>query len=163
MRYRDETQREIIAPDGRVIPVNPENRDYQDLVANGTVISPSLVVITSEMVNEVRDRKMSRFPYNGKIFQFDTDSQTNVAGAGTLALAAIMQGAQPGDFMWAGGNTPFVWLAEDNTAVQMDAQQTLQFAQAAAQWKRLHIYAARAIKDQGVEDIENSQLWPAGA
>jgi hypothetical protein len=50
----------------------------------------------------------------------------------------------------------------DNTPTVMDAQTMLAFAQAAASWKREHIYAGRAIKDLSPipADYAADGRWP---
>jgi len=124
---------------------------------------PAPIQIDSYSVNAERDRRLRSFSFAGKAFQFDADSKSNVAGAGTLALAAIINGAQPGNLRWADANRDFTWLASDNTVVTMDAQTTFAFAQAAAKWVSDHIYAARAIKDISPipSDYAADARWPS--
>lgn len=114
-------------------------------------------------VNAERDRRMSVFTFGGKQFQFDDASQLNISGAGTLALAAIINGAQPGNLRWSDAGKDFRWVAMDNTAVTMDAQTTFAFAQAAAKWKADHIHAARTIKDMSPipTDYADNARWPS--
>lgn len=118
--------------------------------------------ISADVTNE-RNRRLRTFSFGGKVYQFDDESQLNIAGAGTLALAAIINGAQPGNLRWADGSKDFAWLAADNTSVTMDAQTTFAFAQAAARWKADHIHAARAIKDLSPipEDYAANARWPS--
>jgi len=117
----------------------------------------------SSDINAERDRRLRSFVFGGKEFQFDGESQLNIAGAGTLALAAIINGAQPGNLRWADGSKDFAWLAADNTSVTMDAQTCFAFAQAAARWKADHIHVARAIKDISPipEDYADNARWPS--
>ena len=100
-------------------------------------------------VNAERDRRIQSFPFSGKTFDFcdGRGSDINIAGAGTLALAAIMAGAQPGNLRWADPANDFSWVAADNSTVTMDAHTTLNFAKAAADWKARHIRRARVLKD----------------
>jgi len=123
-----------------------------------TTRAPVAADVTAE-----RDRRLRTFTFNGKRFQFDPESKSNVAGAGTLALAAIINGAQPGNLRWADANRDFTWLAADNTSVSMDAQTTFAFAQAAAKWVSDHIYAARTIKDMSPipADYAADARWPS--
>ena len=115
------------------------------------------------MVTAERDRRLAMFSFGGRSFQFDGESQLNVAGAGTLALAAIINGAQPGNLRWSDAGKDFAWLAADNTAVTMDAQTTFAFTQAAAKWKADHIHAARSIKDMTPipSDYNANGRWPS--
>ena len=117
---------------------------------------------TSDHVNAERDRRMSQFPFGGMVYQFDNDSQANIAGVGTLALAAIINGSQPGDYRWSDVDADFYWLAADNTQTVLDAQMMFAFAQAAAAWKRDHIYAARGIKNLTPipADYAADSRWP---
>ncbi len=117
----------------------------------------------SHDVNDERERRLQTFTFNGKAFDFGGDSTFNIAGAGTLALAAIINGKQPGDLRWANPDRDFTWIAADNTAVTMDAQTTFAFAQAAATWKASHIIAARVIKDMNPipTDYAANARWPS--
>lgn len=118
--------------------------------------------LASDDVNAERDRRLSAFTYAGKAYDFDAGSRENISGAGTLAMAAIIVGAQVGDLRWADPSVDFVWIAADNSLIPMDAQTCLEFAQAAASWKAKHIYAARALKDLPSipADYKNDQYWP---
>lgn len=100
-------------------------------------------------INAERDRRLKTFTYNNKQFDFcdGRGSDINIAGAGTLALAAIISGKQAGDLRWADADRDFTWVAADNATVTMDAHTVLNFAQTAAAWKSRHIRAARALKD----------------
>lgn len=154
--------------DGASIPVAPGNRDYADYlewVAAGNNAAPyTPPPLTTNDVNAERDRRMAVFSFGGKDYDFDNESRQNVSGAGTLALAAIINGAEPGDYRWSDPDVDFVWLARDNTATLMDAQTTWAFAQAGAAWKRDLIYAARTIKDMqgGIPSdyATNEDYWP---
>ena len=83
-------------------------------------------------------------------------------GAGTLALAAMVNGAQVGDYRWADPESDFVWIANDNSLNLMDAQTTWAFASAAAEWRKKMIYAARALKDMDpipMDFASNNSYW----
>ena len=114
-------------------------------------------------VNEERDRRLKSFPFGGKIYDFcdSRGSDINIAGAGTLALAAIMAGAQSNDMRWANPDVDFKWVAADNSSVTMDAQTCLNFAKAAADWKAKHIRKARALKDMSPipADYASDSRW----
>lgn len=162
-RYASNDHMAVVAPDGRFIPVDPDNRDYAALVASGEDIAPyEAPPAGADAVNQERDRRIAVFPFGGRLYQLDGESQVNVAGAGTLALAAIIEGAQVGNLRWSDADEDFVWLAADNTATAMDAQTMFAFAQAAAAWKREHIYAARVIKSLTPipADYADNSRWP---
>jgi len=136
------------------------------VVSNGVVtrqVTTQSRPVTANDVTAERNRRLLTFAFNGRQYQFDPESKSNVAGAGTLALAAIINGAQPGNLRWADANRDFTWLAADNTSVSMDAQTTFAFAQAAAKWVSDHIYAARAIKDMNPipADYAADARWPS--
>ena len=60
-----------------------------------------------------------------------------------------------------GWDENFTWVAADNTTVKMDAQTTLNFGKAAADWKARHIRAARALKDMSPipADYASDSRW----
>lgn len=73
-----------------------------------------------------------------------------------------MNGVKPGDYRWHGGEEDFVWIAEDNSLVPMDAQTVIAFGQAMAAWKSSHIFSARALKDTTPIPLnyQDDQYWP---
>ncbi|MEZ5782062.1 MAG: DUF4376 domain-containing protein [Rhizobiaceae bacterium] len=100
---------------------------------------------TNEQVDAERDRRIEAgFEFNGVMFQARAQDQKRIAGAGTLALGAMVAGVQPGNLRWHGGSEDFAWIAADNTTMPMDAQTVFLFGQAAANWESLHVFAARA-------------------
>lgn len=117
---------------------------------------------TKDDVNAERDRRLQTLSFNGKQFDFGAESITNINGAGTLALGAIVIGAEPGDLRWANPDQDFAWIAADNSSMTMDAQTCFDFAKAAAGWKAAHIHAARALKDMKTipEDYTSDAYWP---
>ena len=134
-------------------------------IAPTTAPAPVAVPLTSEQledrVNLERDRRMATFGFSGKLYDLQGQSLANVSGAGTLSLAAIINGAQPGDLRWADPDQDFTWIANDNTIVPMDAQTTWAFAQTAAAWRKHCIYKARALKDMDPipSDYANDSYW----
>ncbi len=98
-------------------------------------------------VDTERDRRMGSFTFGGKSYDLKGQSLANVSGAGTLSLAAIINGAQPGDLRWADPDNDFSWIANDNTMTPMDAQTCWAFAQTAASHRKAMIFKARQIKD----------------
>lgn len=119
----------------------------------------------SRDVDRERDRRLLTFPYGGRVYDFcdDRGSDINISGAGSMAIAAITAGAQPGDLRWAGTSEDFTWLAANNESVPMDAQTVLAFAMTAGRWKASHIRAARALKDLPAipTDYTADSRWPA--
>ncbi len=103
-----------------------------------------LVAVQSE-----RDRRIRLpFAFAGHTFDYDDQSQKRITGAAALAgFALTVGGKQPGDLLWHGGDTPFVWIAADNALVQMDALMCFGLGQAAAAWESAHIFAAKAMKN----------------
>lgn len=118
---------------------------------------------TAADVDAERDRRIEAgFIFDGVHYQSRADDRENIAGASTAALGALMAGAQPGDLRWHGGESDFVWIAEDNTTVAMDAQTVFAFGQAAMAHKQAHIFAARALKDEDPipADFADDIYWP---
>ena len=123
-----------------------------------TAREAQLSAITAE-----RDRRIvGGFTFGGVRYQSRPEDRENMAGAATSALVAITEGAQPGDLLWHGGSEDFVWIAQNNTLVPMDAQTMLAFGQAAMAHKQAHIFAARALKDmpEAPSDITDDAYWP---
>lgn len=121
-------------------------------------------LVSSADVNAERDRRMGVFTFGGKLYDLrpETGSLANVSGAGTLAFAAIMNGALPGDFRWADPDEDFTWIAEDNSVVAMDAPSVWAFAEAAAAWRKAMIFKARALKDMSpipTDFATNESYW----
>lgn len=137
-----------------------------NVVRNGSPVRSWQVTrhdAASVHVNAERDRRLKTFTFSGRVFDFDAESTVNIAGAGTLALAAIINGAKPGNLRWANPDRDFMWISADNFSVSMDAQTCFAFAQAAAQWKSGHIHAARLIKDMTKipSDYAANARWPS--
>jgi hypothetical protein len=114
-------------------------------------------------VTAERDRRLATFSFAGKAYDFGGASTVNIVGAGTLALAAIINGAQPSNLRWANPDLDFRWICADNSTVTMDAQTCFAFAQAAAQWKSGHILTGRTIKDMIPipSDFAANARWPS--
>ena len=121
-------------------------------------------VITTDDVDAERDRRIEAgMTFNSVRYQTRAQDRENVAGASIMALAAMVNGAQPGDLRWHGGDTDFVWIAEDNSLNTMDAQTFFAFGQAMAAHKSALIFAARALKDMATipgDYATNETYWP---
>ncbi len=115
------------------------------------------------LIGAERDKRIaSGVDFNGVSFQTRDGDRENIAGAATLAIAAIMTGAQPGDYRWHGGPEDFAWIATDNTLVPMDAQTMIALATIVANRKDRLYRAARLLKD-GEKlplDFGNDRHWP---
>ncbi|NIZ63520.1 hypothetical protein DL239_21420 [Sedimentitalea sp. CY04] len=100
--------------------------------------------------------------FQGKSYDCGAESRQNISGASTLALGAISQGAQPGNLLWHGASDDFTWLAIDNVAVAMDAQTVFEFGAKAAEHVRVHVFAARALKNAAPipANYQDDSHWP---
>lgn len=119
-------------------------------------------IVTSDEVDMERDRRISAgFVFAGKLYQSRPEDRENIAGASTAALAALVNGAQPGDYRWHGGDSDFCWIAADNSLTPMDAQTVFALGQAAMAHKQAHIFAARAVKDMEPipADFADNAYW----
>lgn len=125
-------------------------------------------VITQEQfaqcVTAERDRRIDAgVLFQGVLYQSQAGDRENIAGAAQLAFMAIIaNGAQPGDYRWQNPTEDFVWIADDNSRVPMDAPTVVEFGKVAAAWKSAHVRAARDLKDRAVvpDDYTNNSYWP---
>lgn len=118
---------------------------------------------TSAEVDAERNRRIAAgFTFQSKAYQSRPEDRENMAGASLAALAAMGNGALPGDYRWHGGDSDFVWIAEDNSLTPMDAQTMFAFGQTAMAHKQAHIFAARALKDaeEIPSDYMSDDYWP---
>jgi len=123
----------------------------------------TLIVNNLSEVRAERDRRLSLdFEFQGKMFQRDRESIARISGAGTLALGAMVGGAQPGDLFWHGRDTPFAWIASDDSLVTMDAQTCFAFGQAAAARETEIIFAAKTLREMDPipSDYADDKYWP---
>lgn len=114
-------------------------------------------------INGYRDARIARgFAFQNKMYDSRSEDQKRISGAAQLAFMAIVAGAQPNDYLWAGGNEPFGWIAQDNTITLMDAQTVVEFGKVAAEWERAHIFAARELKNMNIipENYKDDEWWP---
>ena len=149
----------------------PSENDYSTLQWFGPGDKPTEAelaalpwpAITTDDVDAERDRRIEAgMTFNSVRYQTRAQDRENVAGASIMALAAITQGAQPGDLRWHGGDTDFVWISEDNSLNTMDAQTFFAFGQAMAAHKSALIFAARTLKDMATipADYADDKHWP---
>lgn len=145
---------------------NPPTQEEVDALTDGELDaaqSRPWNLTIEEAVNLERDRRIfGGFTFNGARFQSRIEDQKRIAGAGTLALAAIIGGAKPGDYRWHGGDSDFAWIAEDNSLMPMDAQAVIAFGQAAAAHESKHVFAARALKNNEPIPLNyvSDKYWP---
>jgi len=134
--------------------------DYK--VINGELIE-SLPPITGARVNIERDRRLNTtFIFQGVPYDCDQNSLARITGAATLAGFAIGAGAPAGYYRWHGGDTDFMWIANDNSLNVMDAQTCFALGQAAASNQSAHIFAADILKRQNPipRDYTDDSHWP---
>jgi hypothetical protein len=100
--------------------------------------------------------------FEGVKFQARIEDQKRITGASILATIAVMNGAQVGDYRWHGGTSDFVWIADDNSLVIMDAFDIINFGKKAAEWESNHVFAAYALKEMNPipEDFRDDKYWP---
>lgn len=118
---------------------------------------------TLAQINTERDRRLGLgFTYGGNPYDFDSVSKMRISGAGTLAGFAIGAGAPADYYLWHGGEEPFSWILQDNSAIQLDAPTMFAIAQYAAKWESRHVFAARALKDMVIIplDFNDDAYWP---
>lgn len=124
---------------------------------------PDLVTLA---INAERDRRIAQsFVFNGVRFDLDPASKARVTGAATLAGFAMAAGAPAGWLHWHGGPDPFVWIAADNSLVQMDAPICFAYGQAAALHESRHVFCAAALKNAGAVPTDwatNEGWWGGG-
>lgn len=104
--------------------------------------------------------------FNGTAFQTRKDDYLIIAGAAQLAFMAVAAGALPGDVYWHGEETPFAWIALDNSIVVMDAPTVVEFGRAVAARRSACIFHARSLKDAvdtaaDPRTVDINAGWPA--
>lgn len=152
----------VIVPDERWVTLTGL-RVVDGLVVRD-LVDPVYQDSLRRLIDIERDRRMKAgFVFQGVAYDFDDASKARITGMATLAGFALGQGAQAGDYLWA-GEAPFVWIASDNSFVPMDAPTCFAFGQAAAGHEIAFIFAARMLKDQNPipEDFSNAAYWPEG-
>ncbi|KQR75740.1 DUF4376 domain-containing protein [Rhizobium sp. Leaf341] len=129
---------------------------------NGGPIEP--IIMSSADVDRERDRRIAAgFTFMGNLYQAREQDLRNINGAATGAALALMQGAQPGDLRWQGGDTDFGWIAADNAIVPMDVVTMVSFGRAAMAHVEHLTMTGRSLKDRlaaGEDlDISDNALW----
>lgn len=143
---------------------NPVVTVLEDRVIRAFSAQPMPKAARDNLLDRERDRRIvGGYTFGGVRYQTREEDRENLAGAATLALGAMMAGAQPGNLRWHGGPTDFAWIAENNSANPMDAQTMFAFASAVAQYKAALIFACRALKDLETppEFYTADIYWPA--
>lgn len=124
---------------------------------------PRVPVVTSEMVDAERDRRIDAgVEFQGLMFQSRATDRENIAGAAQLGFMAVVAGAESGDLRWSNPGQDFAWIASDNSLVPMDAQTVVAFGRAAAERKQALIFAGRQLKDMKPipVDYTDDKWWP---
>ncbi|MGV2975682.1 DUF4376 domain-containing protein [Roseibium alexandrii] len=136
-------------------------------------ITPSLEDVKERRrgeVNALRDEKLLKdFIFGGVVYQADERSQERLDRARASALAAIVGGAEAGNYRWHGQSQDFFWIGKDNSLNKMDAKTTLAFGNAMVAREGMLIAAGSAIKatidaattKDAVEAIDITTGWPA--
>lgn len=125
--------------------------------------APTPPPIEPALIDVERDRRIAAgFVFNGVLYQSRAIDQKRINGAATLALAAIVSGAQPGNLRWANPDSDFEWIATDNSRHSMDAQTVMAFAGVAAAWESAHVFAANDLKAMAPipADYAADEYWP---
>ena len=125
-------------------------------------VPPAPEPVSADDVARERDRRLELdFEFGGVMYQRDRVSMSRIAGASQLAALAIAQGAQAGDLLWHGGDTPFGWIASDDTVTPMDAQTVIAFGMAAAARETQLVFAARNLRnmDPIPDDFADDKWW----
>lgn len=170
---------EVLTP-GREVEIEGVAYSYETLMIMGvddraklgvTWVVPEPVIPTVDdltaRVDAERDRRIDGgFTFIGHIFQSRPSDRENVMGAAQLAIAAIGQGAQPGDLRWADPESDFVWITADNAPVPLDAHTTVAMFQAGIAFKSGLTFHARALKDAIIAAADPASIdimdgWPA--
>lgn len=141
-----------------------------DEIAASTPSLDQLKNRKKDAVNRIRDERLvSDFAFNGVVYQADERSQERLDRARASALAAIIGGAQVGNYRWHGEDVDFFWIAKDNSRIDMDAHTTLAFGNAVVAREGLLISAGDSLKktidaasDQNSLDaIDIEAGWPS--
>jgi len=125
-------------------------------------VEPIDPVRIQNMIKAERARRLPLdFEFQGKMYQRDEESVRRISGAGTLALGAMVKGAQVGDYLWHGRTTPFAWIASDDTLTQMDAQTVYAFGAAAAARETEIVFAAKSLREMDPipDDFTDDKWW----
>lgn len=143
------------------VPVLVEGGWQQTWVVEALPVVPPVAAD----INAERDRRtVSGFTFGGVRFQSRPEDRENIMGAFALASAALTIGGKaPGDLRWHGGGEDFVFIAENDTRVPMDAVTVLGLGQAAAKQKSDLTFAANDLKkfDPIPANFADDEHWPA--
>lgn len=126
---------------------------------------PSAQTIATSIDKE-RDRRINGgFEWNGMTFQSRASDRENILGSAQLAMAAIGQGAQPGDYHWANPDGDFEWILADNSKINLDAWDVMGLFQTGVAFKAALTFYARALKDAVLEAEDPTSIdvvngWP---
>lgn len=128
--------------------------------------APSKDDLAARVMLERDTRIAGGLTFNGVRYQTRPEDETNVQGAFSLALAAVVTGAgTPGNARWADPEADFEWIAEDDSKHLMDAPTVMAFGAAIAARRKACIFHARALKDAinvaaDPTTVDINQGWP---
>ncbi len=151
---------------GTVIPADPGNRHYAEIIEAGITIQPYVAPRPSRSYidAEAARRTKAGFVFQGVHFQFDDLAKSRITGASSMAHIAItLGGKSPTDLRWHGGDEDFTWIATDNSEMPMNAGTVLAFGQTAGNWESAHVRAAKVLKDTDpipTDYATNAAYWP---
>ena len=139
-------------------------RQFASLVDGAWVYGWDVIAIppSAQTVKIERDRRLQLdFEFGGKMYQRDTVSLSRIAGRATLAGFAVAAGAVVGDVLWHGEDTPFMWIASDDTLTVMDAHKMFAFGKAAANEETKIVFAAKLLRgmDPIPSDYADDKYW----
>lgn len=122
------------------------------------------IIITSAQVDAERDRRVNAgLVFSGMRYQTRPGDRENIQAKYSMAIKAmLLNAAQPGDLRWADPDRDFVWIAENNSLVAMDAQTMLAFGEAVAKHKEQLIFAGSQLKQMAPipSDYTDARYWP---
>lgn len=126
-------------------------------------VKPAPLAPTAQDVDTECERRLGDgFVFNGIRFQSGPQSRSRIDRAYVSALAALMGGAQPGNTFWADPDQEFVWIAEDDARIAMDAQTAVLFGKTQAVRYGKHILKANDLKKMQPipADFKDDTYWP---
>ncbi|MCD7109697.1 DUF4376 domain-containing protein [Rhizobium sp. DKSPLA3] len=153
VQITEDQHAELISNPGRRKLINGQIQPFEPVV-----------MLTSVDIDAERDRRIAAgFTFGGNLYQAREQDLRNINGAATGAALALMQGAEPGDLRWQGGDSDFGWIAADNTIVPMDVVDMIGFGRAAMSHVGRLTMVGRSLKDRLADgetlDISDDALW----
>ena len=116
----------------------------------------------NELINEERDKRvLTGFTWNGKQFQSDAASISNMNAAALSALMFLYSGGDPDSTNWD-FNNDFVWLTASNEKIILSAKDMIELNDTARLHIKNHVFCARILKDSEnlVKNYKEDSNWP---